>query len=84
LIDFFKFKIFIDRFNCDNICFNTDVVKEISAMSQYTVKDSLGDLRKMVREMYIESAGVYDDMDRDGTRANDMDFPVQKTSRVSR
>ena len=73
----------------NNICFNSDVLKELSLLSQneayeYQEKDSMQELREMYVEMYNESGFTYDEQERDGTRGNDMDFPVQRPSGIRR
>lgn len=73
----------------NNICFNSDVLKELSLLSQNEVyehqeKDSMKVLREMYVEMYNESGFTYDEQERDGTRSNDMDFQVQKPSGIRR
>lgn len=84
-------KQFVLQNNIDpnNICFNSDVLKELSLLSQneaceHQEKDSMKELREMYVEMYNESGFMYDEQERDGTRANDMDFPVQKPSGIRR
>lgn len=73
----------------NNICFNSDVLKELSLLSQneayeQSKKDSMKQLRKMYLDMYNESGFMYDEQERDGTRANNMDFPVSKHSGIRR
>lgn len=84
-------KQFVSQNHIDpnNICFNSDVLKELSLLSQKEVirnhqKNSMQELRKMFSEMYNESGTMYDSQKRDGTRANDMDFPIQSPSGIRR
>ena len=46
--------------------------------------DSMRELREMYMEMYNQPGSMYDEQERDGTRANNMDFPVQKPSGIRR
>lgn len=73
----------------NNICFNSDVLKELTLLSQNETyenheKDSMRELREMYMEMYNQPGSMYDEQERDGTRANNMDFPVQKPSGIRR
>ena len=84
-------KQFVSQNHIDpnNICFNSDVLKELSLLSQKEVirnhqKNSMQELREMFSEMYNEPGSMYDNQKRDGTRANDMDLPIQSPSGIRR
>lgn len=84
-------KQFVSQTHIDsnNICFNSDVLKELSLLSQKEAirnhkKNSMQELREMFSEMYNEPGSMYDNQKRDGTRANDMDLPIQSPSGIRR
>ncbi len=73
----------------NNICFNSDVLKELSLLSQKEAiqnhqKNSMQELRKMYIEMYDEPGSIYDNQERDKTSVNDIDFPTQNPSGIRR
>ena len=78
-----------DHIDSNNICFNSDVLKELSLLSQEEEiqnhqKDSMQELRKMYIEMYDEPSSIYDSQERDKTSVNDIDFTTQKSSGIRR
>lgn len=76
-------KQFVSQTHIDpnNICFNSDVLKELSLLSQ---KEVIRNHQRNSMQMYNEPGSMYDSQKRDGTRANDMDFPTQSPSGIRR
>lgn len=73
----------------NNICFNSDVLKELLELSKQDVtkkeqESSLQQARIMYEKMMNGESFDYSIQSRDGTRANDRGLLTQKPSRIHR
>ena len=63
----------------ENVPNNLEVGERIRS-----IRENLKMNREMFSEMYNEPESMYDNQKRDGTRANDMDLPIQSPSGIRR
>lgn len=73
----------------NNICFNSDVLKELLELSKQDITrkeqdSSLQQARIMYEKMMNSEGFDYSNQSRDGTRENDMDLPTKKSSGIHR